>query len=157
MRKSLTLLGALALTAIATSALSRDAQPLRKTGWWDIQVKVMGMGPKMQVCTDPATEKVYPSVAGNPGDQCTNAVMKKTATGWNFDTTCKTTGGQVSRTTGTVTGDFQSSYHVEGSTDAAGIKIKTVIDGKYLGDCPAGRVPGDTVMGRKVTNVMTKK
>jgi hypothetical protein len=146
---------ALCVAAVAAPSVAQNAPPTRKTGWWDISVRVMGVTSKIQVCTDPATEKLYPSVAGNPGDDCTPAVTTRTAPGWTFETSCKTPQGPA-RTTGTVQGDFQSGYKVAAATQAPGVpfKVPVTIEGRYVGDCPSPRVAGDMVMGGKVTNLL---
>lgn len=157
MRFPVSVVAAIALAGVATAAASQSA-PQRKPGWWDVTVRVMGFNSKVQVCTDARTEAAYPATAGNPGDRCSPAVNRKTPQGWAFSTTCQTPNGP-SRTNGVVTGDFQSSYHVEATTQVPGMPagmgpVATRIDGKYLGACPAPRKPGEMVMNGKVTDLM---
>jgi hypothetical protein len=162
---STALLALLALSGAALSAASAgDASPKRKAGYWQTTVVMPDMGGGAitgQFCTDAATEAKTSALAGNPGDSCDAPKVARTAKGFDFSIRCR--GGPGAATThGSASGDFQSSYRLDAVTvlDKPPIpsmtKIRTVVTAKYLGPCPAGRKPGDVVMGGKVRNIFQK-
>jgi hypothetical protein len=58
-------------------------------------------------------------------------------------------------TSGTARGDLSSSYHMESVTRMTPApapqlaETHMTIDAKWLGPCPAGKKPGDVVIGRR--------
>jgi hypothetical protein len=118
----------------------------------------VAMGPRTmstQMCTDAAFEKAS-SVFGNSFTEknCAQRDFHPIPGGWAFNSTCTVPNG-TDVSSGTVTGDFQTGYHMEMKTHpSSGPDRQTTIDGKWLGPCPAGRVPGDMVMpGGQVINL----
>lgn len=158
---SVALIAAVAIPAIAAAA---PAPPQRKAGWWEMVMQMSAPAPmtqKMNLCTDAATEARNSAFAGQsaPGSDCTQGPVTQTPAGWRFSSTCKA-GEMTTTTTGVASGDFNTNYRVEATTRMTPAPIpqmaesKMVITSRWLGPCPAGRVPGDMVMGNgMVVNV----
>jgi hypothetical protein len=130
--------------------------PERRPGYWQT---TMALGPRTmstQMCTDAAFEKTS-SVFGAAlvNKSCAKQEYHPIAGGWAFTSTCTAPNGGTDVSSGTVTGDFQTSYHMELKTHpSSGPDRQTTMDAKWLGQCPAGRVPGDMVMpGGQVMNL----
>jgi hypothetical protein len=137
--------------AIAQTAIK---PPERRPGYWQT---TMALGPRTmstQMCTDAAFEK-NSSVfgAGIADKNCTQHTVRPIPGGWAFNSTCTVPSG-TDVSSGTVTGDFQTSYHLEMTIHpSSGPDRHTTMDGKWLGARPAGRVPGDIVLpGGRVMN-----
>jgi hypothetical protein len=157
MRRPILSVALIAAVVIPVVAAAAPAPPQRKSGWWEMTMQMSAPVPmtqKMNLCTDPATEARNSAFAAqqNPGADCTNGPVTPTAGGWRFSSTCRT-GGMTMTTTGVATGDFNSNYRVESTTRMTPAPMpqmaesKMVITSRWLGPCPAGRVPGDMVMG----------
>jgi hypothetical protein len=152
-RLALILLAAAAFAPLASSRAQSDEQPVRKPGWWELQVVVSGPTPEPQrqtlhMCTDAATDKV--SFMGPPAPGCPPSKMTKTATGWTIAARCDL--GQIKLSVDALaTGDFNDRYHLDIDTRMDPppapqlTDIKVAMDGHWVGQCPAGRKPGDTV------------
>ncbi|MEO6340322.1 MAG: DUF3617 family protein [Caulobacteraceae bacterium] len=152
--------------AVAAAALAQSmAMPTRKPGFWD-QTMTMetgrGMTMKSQFCTDASVEKKMSVLGQNmAGSSCRQTSMRKTATGFAFDSTCSMA-GRTTTSSGVVSGDFQNGYRIDTvSKSSPPLKgtsgeSKMHIEAKWLGPCPAGRKPGDMVMpGGMVMNIST--
>ena len=157
MRIPLLVAAAVLAPTVALSAAA-PAAPARKAGWWEITTAMsapMAMTSKMNMCTDAATEARNSAFATNNGPpggvDCTQGPVGRTATGWTFSSTCKMQ-GMTTTTSGVASGDFDANYRVEATTRMTPAPMpqmaetRTVITSRWLGPCPAGRVPGDTVM-----------
>lgn len=147
--------------AVATAAVAQDYKlPARRPGYWESSA-TMDIGGRSrtivtQMCTDAATEKVYSVVGQNAGRNCSQREIHPIPGGFAFNSTCAFN-GSTSVSSGTMTGDFQSHFHMEMTSHRTpGGESHTTIDGKWVGECPAGRVPGDMVMpGGMVMNMNT--
>jgi hypothetical protein len=129
---------------------------MRKAGWWQMTMAMTGPMPMtqtMQVCTDASVEKPGQAFEGmrRRGD-CTPGPVERTPQGWRFSTTCKA-GNMTIQTSGVASGDFKAGYHVDSTTRMSPAPMPQMaethmsMDAKWLGACPAGRKPGDMVMG----------
>jgi len=165
MRRSVqSVLCGLAFLTSATLAAAQGYQaPERRAGYWESTMTNQGEGHPStmvtQMCTDPAIEKSF-SIIGNgvAVRDCSKREMHPIPGGMAFSTTC-THNGVTDVSSGTVTGDFKTSLHMEITTQqSTGAGRHTVLDAKWLGPCPVGRSPGDMVMpGGMVMNLSTGK
>jgi len=109
----------------------------------------------MHLCTDPAIDKVQSPLGVNMnGGGCAPKVTR-TATGWTVAGVCDT--GQMKITADAVaTGDFNERYHVDIVTHMdpppapTAAEVKIAMDARWVGECPAGKKPGDVVMEANV-------
>lgn len=126
--------------------------PVRKAGWWEMTSTMGPMEPQVvHTCVDDASEAkagvVRPSV---PGDGCTSTPPRRVADGWAFAISCKSADTTM-ETSGRITGDLATAYRLESTSKLTpppmpGMEeMKVVIEGRWLGACPAERKPGDTV------------
>ena len=146
-------------TAGASLAQGVTAPPI-KAGWWEIAMSIGGRSTVIQRCTDPSTEKANAAFsAGITRQDCSENTVRKTASGWAFESTCKV-GKMTTTSEGVATGDFQSGYrvaittHMSPAPTPALAETHMTMDAKWTGPCPAGRKPGDMMMpGGMVVNV----
>jgi hypothetical protein len=153
----LALCAAFAIPAAASRAATPPI-PARKAGWWEINTQVTANSPMMfatvHLCTDAATEAKTSAFAARqaPDADCSSGPTARTAAGWSFAMTCKMQ-GMTMTTAGTASGDFNSNYRAESTTRMSPAPMpqlaetRTVMTSRWLGACPAGRKPGDMVMG----------
>ena len=154
MRASTLLIAAVA-AGFALPALAQIATPTRKAGYWDQTMVMAGNHPttmKTQFCTDANVEKSISAFGqGASQSMCSKNVIRKTLTGYAFESTCKV-GNGTSVSSGTATGDFNTGYTVNMVSKttpppAPGMgETKMTITAKWVGPCPAGKKPGDMVM-----------
>jgi hypothetical protein len=138
------------------AAAAKAMEPRRKAGLWQMAVSTTGgpgMSLSLQTCIDAAHASdfnVKPPASARTN--CSSSKSHPIAGGWAFESTC-TTNGRTMKTTGTVTGDLSSGYHMEASTQTEppmqgmAAVAKTNIDAKWLGACPPGMKPGATKFG----------
>jgi hypothetical protein len=157
-------LAAVAAVALASSASTHaqtEAGPTRKPGWWEMQYVVVGASAfgtgtadnpvhhTTHICTTPEIDKVSSPLDVNTTASACTTRTARTATGWTVSGVCdppqmRITGDAVA------TGDLNDRYHVDvvwrmvppPSPSTAEIKIG--IDARWVGECPAGKKPGDT-------------
>jgi Protein of unknown function (DUF3617) len=159
---------AMALAAALPSRADRIELPTRKSGLWDLKLRVTGGGVptmSMQQCTDPATDKdlraIYSPLAK---ETCTKRVVTKTPSGYAVDRVC-TSGGDTVTTHIDITGDDQSAYsaHLTSRTQDdqpnGPPSSDMTMDAKYLGPCRGDQQPGDIIMmgGMKINLKEIKK
>lgn len=138
-------------TEVAAAA-SADAPAAPKEGLWEMKTSAAGMpqAQAVKLCVgapQPGANPFTPPPAA--GQACSKNAVTKIADGYQIDSEC-TANGMTATSKGTVTGDFASAYKIEMATKmggpnvpaAAQQEIKTVIDAKYLGECPADLKPG---------------
>jgi hypothetical protein len=157
-RAALALLAAVALTPVASSLAQTEASPTRKPGWWEMQLLVSGPTPEairqtIHMCTDAEVDKRQSPLGVNMnGAGCPPPKIAHTGANWTVSGACDT--GTMKITADSVaTGDFNDRYHVDIVTrmdpppapNAAEVKIG--IDARWVGECPAGKKPGDTDVG----------
>lgn len=141
--------------------------PPRKAGEWKIEMVPEKAAPAMtfQLCLDAATDAALMQAgAGMAGGQCTVSAPVQEGGGIAFDGSCDM-GGMKTTSHTVLTGDFQSSYSMQITSDVegapAGMPKHSVItqNATYVGACPAGMAPGDMVMpgGMKVNALQAMK
>ena len=152
-------LSGLTATAAVMAMLPHAAHavdlPIRKAGLWEIKMTVAGAqspATTMQHCTDESTDKEMASGLGPVSkDMCSKNDVEKTATGYVTNSVC-TIAGNTSTTRAEFTGDFNSAYTVNVSSQNAGApagkpRDSTIsIDAKWMGACKSDQKAGDIVM-----------
>lgn len=138
------------------SFASADDLPVYKVGLWQSEVKSANMpSQSTKMCLDEATQKEMPGMGENvmkqQGASCTKNEIKKSGSGYSLNTDCNFNGINM-KTTGTISGDFNSSITMTMTTvmnpPMMGMdKSVTTVTSKYLGACPAGMNPGDIEYG----------
>lgn len=123
-----------------------------KAGLWELKVSAAGAPAQTtKVCTGEVPAGSNPFAPPTPGQNCSKNNVTKTADGYAIAMEC-TVNGMTVASNGTVSGDMSSAYKVEMTTTMGGANLpaaaqremKTVIDAKYAGACPAGMQPGQT-------------
>lgn len=150
-----------ALVPAASSLAQTDDRPTRKPGWWEQQMVISGPTPEpirqtMHICTDAAVDKVQSPLGVNMGgSSCPAVKVGRTAGGWTISGSCDTGTMKVSADA-VATGDFNDRYHVDAEVkmdpppapQAADVKV--AMDARWVGECPAGKKPGDIEMETNV-------
>jgi hypothetical protein len=164
-----TTLGCLSLLALACGTTAASAQdfdfPTRKAGMWEIQnVTQQGGTPDMTIkaCVDEASDRLMMEAGLNMSkSMCPDQTMAKEGDSIVIDATCDF-GGMKSKSHTVMTGDFQSSYQVETTSEISGMPsipgmpagpTKMTQTASWVGaDCTDGLMPGDMLMpgGMKV-------
>lgn len=137
-----------AATAEATPA---TAPPQRKPGLWSHAIQSAGMTQNMKICLDEDTEAkmtVWGQAASK--EMCAKQTFTRTAGGWSFSSECDMGEGGKVVSTGSATGDFNSSYVVKASSTTTGASMPQAngthdmtLTAKWEGPCPAGMKGGD--------------
>jgi len=148
--------------AIAPAALAQD-YPTMKPGQWEMtstSTKAGGAAnppAKTTMCTDAAMQKELIAMgAGMSKDMCTKNDFKRDGSKIVTTSECKIGDSKiVSRAVMTLTGDTGYKTEISATYDPPfmGMKdSKSTIEGKYMGPCRDGLVPGDFIMpgGQKV-------
>jgi len=151
-------LAALCAAVIPALCLAEDSaqdsgMPQRKPGWWELNLTVEGPTPQpvhqtVRMCTDAAVDQVQTPVGIHPGKTCPPIAISHDSDAWTFSETC-VMGKTTVATEGRAKGDFSASYHVDLKTRLSPPplpqmgEIRTAIDAKWLGACPADKKPGD--------------
>lgn len=149
-------LAASCAAAIPALGLAADSEfPARKPGWWEIDMTTQaasGAQPVRQtvhLCTNPAVDKEQTPVGVRVEKSCPPLQVSRTSGGWSFAQTCVIMGRTTAKSQGRVRGDFNSRYHVDMTTRMTpaptpqAAEVRTTMDAKWLGACPAGKKPGD--------------
>ena len=149
--------------AIPALGLAEDlAMPVRKPGWWELNLTIEGPTPQpvhttVRICTDAEVDRVQTPVGIHTGASCPPIQMSHTPQGWTFAEACVLGQTRIA-TDGRASGDFSARYHVELKTRISppptpqAAEVRTVIEAKWLGACPADKKPGDVEMNMQ-TNV----
>ena len=149
-----------ATLAVAAVAMAQD-YPKMKPGQWEmtsLPSKAGGAAPtKTTMCTDEAVQKELLAMgAGMTKDMCTKSEFKRD--GSRFTMTAECTLGESklrSRAVMTVSGDTAYRTEISATYNPPFMGMKdsqTILEGKYVGACRDGLVPGDMVManGQKI-------
>lgn len=150
-RLALLVAGVAAIPALSLGADS--AMPVRKPGWWELNLTIEGPTPQplrqtVHMCTDAAVDQVQTPFGIHTGKTCPPIQVSRTAEGWTFSETC-VLGQTTVSAEGRARGDFSSSYHVDLTTRMnpppvpQAAEIRMAMDAKRLGECPADKKPGD--------------
>jgi hypothetical protein len=141
--------------AVLAPASAQVPSPQRKPGMWEMSLvnsTARDREIKSQLCTDASVEKRFSALGGSQGPvNCAQGPLRRTATGFEFESTCKAP-GHTTVTKGVATGDFQKSYrieltsHITPAPGGAPPVMTSIVQARWLGPCPAGRKPGDMVM-----------
>ncbi len=150
---------AVTLASLAIPASAQIAAPKRKAGYWEQTMTMQSpraMTMTSQFCTDPSVEaKVSALGQAGPGQDCDAPKIARSAGGFTFESTCRIA-GRTTHTKGVATGDFNSNYKLDMTSDAGGAPSRMQIASKWVGPCPAGKKPGDMVMPGGITvNIVT--
>jgi hypothetical protein len=143
--------------------LTVDQIPHRKAGLWS-QTMAMEGGPAgpgaMQICVDDASEARSTVAAQNiPGAKCATPQFTRNLDGSiSFAESCDMgTTGKI-QTSGTIKGDFSSSYTVTMSSTTTGSSMAAMngvhnmtMTGAYVGPCGPGQKGGDIIMANGMT------
>lgn len=164
MRSSrLLIAGLLGLAATAVVA-QPTGMPARRAGNW--QVTMSGMGGEgrsmtMTQCVDPATERSFapwhrgaygPGGHGGGQSHCSKEDVHAIPGGWAFESVCERPGGGEEASSGRITGDFHTHYHMEVSMHGQGPERHMTMDAAWVGPCAPGG--GQTITlpdGRTIT------
>lgn len=148
----------------AAGPLTPDQFPHRKPGLWTM---VMGMdappsGPGTKLCVDEASEAKMSAFAQQKmpgGGHCDTHVSRNLDGSLNVSSACDMGSNGKVTTTGTVKGDFNSSFTEAMNTTYAGSPVAALngnhtmtIVQSWAGPCPPGARPGDLTMGNGVTH-----
>jgi hypothetical protein len=146
------LAAALLTTAAFVTAAAAVELPVRKAGLWETRM-IMSTGRTMTMsqCTDASTDKDMVTLSNPAAQECSNADMQKTATGYIGNATCKM-GNMTMTSHSEVSGDFNAAYTVKMATKIAGApagvpaESNITLDAKWMGPCKGDQKPGDIVM-----------
>ena len=142
-----------------TTASAPAAGAFPKAGLWEMSA-TSSMTPtpmKTKVCMGmpaPGSNPFAPPKSSAAGGACAKNEVTKTADGYAIDMQCAQN-GMTMATTGTVTGDFSSSYKTVMTTKMTGANVPAMmqngttstVEAKYLGACPSGMSPGAVSQG----------
>lgn len=138
----------LSFFAVASFA---DDLPKRKAGLWEIQVTSEKMpATTMKQCVDEQTDIDIQEMSGDLKGMCSRNELKRTMSGYTMESDCKVGNSRVV-STGTLTGDFTSSYTMDMKSKyeppmmgmAGGT---TKMSARHLGACEPGQRPGDMIL-----------
>jgi hypothetical protein len=137
----------------AAGAAGAPQFPTLKSGQWEITAKpgAPGAAPrKSTICLDASTQKAMLDMSvGMQKEMCTRMDMRHEGTKYITDAECRL-GGSVVKSHAVMTMIGDGAYHTESSAtfDPPFNNLRessSVIDGKYVGACRDGLVPGDVV------------
>jgi hypothetical protein len=133
-------------------AASAAELPSRKPGLWDMKMITEGRGmpPQlMQQCVAEDTDRrMNTTFGGISKNACTKHEVKVSEGTMTVETVCSTDSGPAA-SRAVITGNFEQAYTVKVTTarGAAGKDVSnTTIEGKWVGPCKTGQVPGDLIM-----------
>ena len=137
-------------------------QPQRRAGLWDTRL-VSGFGgarSDVQVCIDPERDRREAAAAMARGAKsgCPGlGPLTRTADGWRFHQSCPSAPGMRVEYDGVIRGDYNSRYTstmTERMIPPPAPEVASttsVTESRWLGPCPAGMAPGDSVVdGRRI-------
>jgi hypothetical protein len=142
-----------AVLALSPPAAAQD-YPKLKPGQWDLTITTKAApgapSTKSSMCTDDAMQKEMMSMSGGMGrEMCSKLDFRRDGARWVGNAECKIGESKIiSRSVMTLTGD--TGYHTEINAvyepPFMGMKeSQTMLDGKYVGPCRDGMVPGDFI------------
>jgi Protein of unknown function (DUF3617) len=143
-------------------ALAQDSLPKRRPGLWSLTMNMAGApgGQPMnsRQCIDEKTDEQMQrrALQGEAGSSCTQTGMKKTASGFEMDSVCKTAQGQA-RSHVVMSGDPQLRYQMDMTTRhepprKGQAEQRMTLQAEWKGACPAGMKPGDVQMAGMTIN-----
>jgi Protein of unknown function (DUF3617) len=156
--------GAQATAAPAAGPISIDSLPHRRAGLWRQTMTMEGVQqalPETRLCTDAASEAKM-SLMGQQmnREHCQTAQFTRNLDGSiSYSSTCDFGAGGKTTSSGTLSGDFNSSFKVvinsSRSGGAAAGDHRMTITSTWLGPCQPGQKPGDVIMpdGRTINTL----
>ncbi len=142
-------------TALAVPAALAQDYPKLKSGQWEMTMitsKAAKDAPptKTTMCTDDALQKEMTSMgAGVAKEMCTKNEIRREGARYVGLSECNFGGSRsVSRTVMTLTGDTAYRMEIDTTYDPPMMGMKqahTVLEGRYVGACRDGLVPGDFI------------
>ncbi|MBQ1541328.1 MAG: DUF3617 family protein [Caulobacteraceae bacterium] len=149
-----------AATAPASASAS-ITQPMRKPGLWTQTITISdgGLTQTSKLCLDEdSSAKLSMFGQQMSKDACEKNDLARGADGSiTFSSVCDIGTGGKTTTTGTMTGDFASKYHVVAKTSTTGAEAPQMngsrtlnIDAEWTGPCPTGFKPGDMEIAKGV-------
>ena len=150
------------VTAAAASLAIAQDYPKMKSGQWEMTTTSTKAGAgspptKSTMCTDDALQKEMISMgAGMRREMCTKNEFKRDASKITMSSECKIGDSKVvSRAVMTLAGDTGYKTEISSSFDPPFMGMKdsqTTLQGKYVGACRDGMVPGDFITpgGQKI-------
>lgn len=124
--------------------------PHRKSGLWDLSMKMDAQAMRMQQCVDEKSDDLMKQQADQQGVKCAKNSVTRSGNQVVVDAVCLI-GGTTATSKAVFTGDFSSSYKAEIHTSYAppmrGMKESAqILEAKWLGPCKPGQKPGDIIM-----------
>ena len=150
------------VTAAAASLAIAQDYPKMKSGQWEMTTTSAKAGAgappsKSTMCTDDALQKEMISMgAGMRRDMCTKNEFKRDGSKITMSSECKIGESKVvSKAVMTLSGDTGYKTQVSSAFDPPFMGMKdsqTTLEGKYVGPCRDGMVPGDFITpgGQKI-------
>lgn len=144
--------GDAAPAAANAPAATPAALPKRKPGLWSQTVTVADFSQTTRICLDAAAEEKLSLVGGQATkEMCAQTTMTaRPGGGWTFTSVCDMGSGGKTTTTGTMSGDFNTTYKVEADSTTEGAATpqmngvrKMVMEATWQGACPPDFKPGD--------------
>lgn len=147
-----TLVVSLALASIATSTSFAADTPKRKSGLWEMNMRMEGvqnMGP-MQQCIDQNSDNIMQQQAKNQKQECSVMEVKPSGNKVTVHSVCKMD-RSVATTDASFEGAFDSSYRGTIKTRYVppynGMSESNMsMEARWLGPCKPGQKPGDVIM-----------
>jgi hypothetical protein len=150
------------VTAAAASLAIAQDYPKMKSGQWEMTTTSAKTGTgaapsKSTMCTDDALQKEMISIgAGMRRDMCTKNEFKRDGSKITMSSECKVGESKVvSNAVMTLSGDTGYKTQISSAFDPPFMGMKdsqTTLEGKYVGPCRDGMVPGDFITpgGQKI-------
>ena len=156
-----------AATTPAAGAPTTLEMPMRKAGLWEQAMLFDGKANpamnKIRLCVGPATNAEM-SLFGDEmkaSRDCQQSISRALDGSYVVAGTCKAVDGAVTRSKGTLSGDYSSSVKMHSESDTTGSadaaqNVRSVIDitMTYLGACPSGMVDGDEIANGMKINLL---
>ena len=149
-----------AKTAATPAAPASPANPSPKAGLWEETVTAEGVAPQVRrTCVGENAGNVLSTMGAQDQKLCPQREVKAEGGGWTMQMTCNMGSGGTVKSTGTVTGDFSTSYEAKSVTTVTGAEapqmnrtINTTLSAKWLGPCPEGMGPGAVDFGNIIVD-----
>ena len=140
----------------AAPAASATTMPLRKSGYWQQTMTAAGSKPvTMSMCLDAATAATMSAMGSQTSaSQCSENSFQRGLDGkMTFHSTCNLGTGGIVKSSGEITGDFNSEYTMNIQSETTGAAVPQMnrattmtMTAKWTGECPPDVKPGDMVM-----------
>ena len=153
-----------AVMLFAAPAIALDL-PARKPGLWELKMTFQGNSrlpvQTMKQCTDASSDRLMTyNFGGSAEKNCQKQDISRSGNSIVIDSVCSF-GGLIATSHAVVSGDFNSAYTVEVTSQREGGRpipgvsptgeMHMTIAATWLGACAAGQRPGDIIMSNGVT------